>query len=285
MTELYAFGFFIGSVCVLHFCDMESILALPRETVLSVLATIMIAYGGEYGPYMVMKKGDVDARRDFVYMQTVVDGDTFILESGETVRLAEVNAPEVGECGAKEATTMLGKVLAGKPLRLVKDEVGQDSFGRLTRIVVIDSENARARNVIAQEYLAERGLVRYSPHGNRAYQEGIKSAEARAKERLLGIWKACKKENAVREEKEKSPTADAHTPPTDPTCVIKGNVSDNGYGKQYFLPTCRSYDQIKITPDRGEGYYCSEAEAKKAGFMKSGNCGARGALPVYEKGR
>jgi hypothetical protein len=66
---------------------------------------------------------------------------------------------------------------------------------------------------------------------------------------------------------------DEDVPPPNARCTIKGNSSGNGAGRQYFLSTCKNYEQIKVTPSADEQYFCSEAEAKKAGFTKAGTCG------------
>ncbi len=44
----------------------------------------------------------------------VLDGDTFETEFGKRVRLANVNAPEVGKPGADEVTAKLRKLIEGK---------------------------------------------------------------------------------------------------------------------------------------------------------------------------
>ena len=53
---------------------------------------------------------------------------------------------------------------------------------------------------------------------------------------------------------------------------IKGNVSKNGYGKVYFLPGCADYQRVKIDFEKGDMYFCDEAEAFSAGFTKAESC-------------
>jgi hypothetical protein len=165
----------------------------------------------------------------------------------------------------------LWNLLRGQHLRLIGDEINQDKFGRLLRIVQLDGELPESHKVIAQEYLVSRGFARADFHGNRAYQDGIQRYEAEAREAGRGLWKHCKKEL-----KEKAAAqqwwVDEDVPPTDPACTIKGNISASGHGNQYFTSSCRSYSSIKISPKEGERYFCSEAEAKKAGFTRSATC-------------
>lgn len=47
-------------------------------------------------------------------------------------------------------------------------------------------------------------------------------------------------------------------------CRIKGNVSDAG--RIYHLPGSRHYDRTEIDEERGERWFCSEAEAREAGW-------------------
>ncbi|MFK7941631.1 MAG: thermonuclease family protein [Paracoccaceae bacterium] len=47
-------------------------------------------------------------------------------------------------------------------------------------------------------------------------------------------------------------------------CPIKGNISSRG--KIYHTPWSRSYARTRISPTRGERWFCSEAEALAAGW-------------------
>ena len=65
----------------------------------------------------------------------VIDGDTVVLDSGERVRLIGVDAPEVGERGASEATQFVTRLVYGQTVWLEADGNDRDSFGRLRRYV------------------------------------------------------------------------------------------------------------------------------------------------------
>lgn len=56
----------------------------------------------------------------------------------------------------------------------------------------------------------------------------------------------------------------------DQSCNIKGNVSINSREKIYHLPGQENYAATKISPQYGERWFCSEAEAKAAGWRKAG---------------
>lgn len=51
-------------------------------------------------------------------------------------------------------------------------------------------------------------------------------------------------------------------------CEIKGNISSSGE-KIYHVPGQSYYIQTKIDKDAGEKWFCSEQEAKEAGWRKA----------------
>lgn len=53
-----------------------------------------------------------------------------------------------------------------------------------------------------------------------------------------------------------------------PGCDIKGNVTRDG-GRVYHVPGGRFYASTQIDPANGERWFCSEAEAREAGWRKS----------------
>ncbi|MEK7149539.1 MAG: hypothetical protein AAB757_00975 [Patescibacteria group bacterium] len=50
-------------------------------------------------------------------------------------------------------------------------------------------------------------------------------------------------------------------------CLIKGNISSGG--KIYHMPGGQFYDRTVINTSKGEKWFCSEVEAKTAGWRKS----------------
>ncbi len=57
-----------------------------------------------------------------------------------------------------------------------------------------------------------------------------------------------------------------------PTCTIKGNISSPNKEKIYHLPGCASYKATVITTSAGERMFCTEKEARDAGWRKALNC-------------
>ncbi|MEO7417643.1 MAG: hypothetical protein ABI163_11320 [Thermoanaerobaculia bacterium] len=54
-----------------------------------------------------------------------------------------------------------------------------------------------------------------------------------------------------------------------PGCDVKGNISFKSGERIYHLPGQSFYDKTIISPDRGEAWFCTEAEARANGWRKS----------------
>jgi len=52
-------------------------------------------------------------------------------------------------------------------------------------------------------------------------------------------------------------------------CDIKGNVSIETGERIYHVPGQKFYDATRIRADYGERWFCTEAEARRAGWRKS----------------
>jgi hypothetical protein len=53
--------------------------------------------------------------------------------------------------------------------------------------------------------------------------------------------------------------------PRDRSCAIKGNISGKG-ARIYHVPGQRDYERTGIREEKGERWFCSEAEARAAGW-------------------
>lgn len=51
-------------------------------------------------------------------------------------------------------------------------------------------------------------------------------------------------------------------------CDIKGNISRTG-ARIYHVPGDRYYESTRISPPRGERWFCTEAEARAAGWRRA----------------
>lgn len=72
--------------------------------------------------------------------QKVVDGDTFELQNGTTVRLIGINAPGRGDVGNKEATQKLDALVIDIKIYLEYDRYQDDKYGRILAWVWVGCE-------------------------------------------------------------------------------------------------------------------------------------------------
>lgn len=52
-------------------------------------------------------------------------------------------------------------------------------------------------------------------------------------------------------------------------CVIKGNISVTSGERIYHMPSQEYYDATRIDFSKGERWFCSESEARQAGWRKA----------------
>lgn len=177
----------------------------------------------------------------------VRDGDTFLTKEGLIIRLAAVYAPEKELCGGEEATEALKKLIVGKPLYI--KAIFKDKYERLVSYVYTKDE-------YVNEKLLEQGMVYFEV--SEEHSKGLKPAAERAREKKVGIF---------------SEKCTQSTNPEKPECEIKGNVSMDGKGnKMYRYPGCGQYGNTQVQLYRGDRWFCTEEEAKKAGFVKGSDC-------------
>lgn len=203
----------------------------------------------------------------------VIDGDTIEVasETGvQRVRYIGVDTPETVhprrgvECFGQEASNKNKQLVEGKWVRLEKDISTTDRYGRLLRYVYVDDEFVNLA-LIKGGYAS---VVTYPPDVK--YTEVFRTAERAAQREGRGLWgNGCNDWVAP-------PTSPTGIPPTtqvppSPACNIKGNINSEDE-KIYHFPGCKSYDQTVITEATGEQWFCSVAEAVRAGWRVAGNC-------------
>ena len=226
----------------------------------------MLLAGGVTG-YTVIQNRDVDIFESSVHqVQYVVDGDTIDIADDVRIRLLGIDAPERGECGYVESRAFLTQLVAGKPIRIEKDITGADQYDRLLRYVYLPSAAAAADDVLVNDALLRAGHARtlgIAPDNR--YRDLFATAQDQARRAERGLWAICPQ---VDEERERQGDAQ----PTDSRCVIKGNISEKSYGRNYFEPGCPNYNRIKIDLSKGEAFFCTADEAIAAGFTRSASC-------------
>ncbi|WP_392543791.1 thermonuclease family protein [Oryzobacter telluris] len=203
----------------------------------------------------------VPSQAGLVPVVGVVDGDTIkVRVNGETerVRVIGIDTPELAqrECYAQQASSRMQSLVQSTKVRLVRDRTqdDRDRYGRLLRHVQLADGRQVAEVLIAggfgEEYTYDRAY---------AGQADYRAAQAAARRAGKGIWSSgCR-----------APVKAAPVPASGPgRCVIKGNIASDGE-KIYHLPGQQYYDVTKISESKGERWFCSESDARSAGWRKS----------------
>jgi micrococcal nuclease len=144
--------------------------------------------------------GDVtsSAARANAIVVEVVDGDTIEVEIGgdrERVRLIGIDTPETKhprkpiECYGPEASAFTAALLpVGTDIRLERDLVGRDDYGRLLGYVhVVDT------GVFVNREIVRRGFaVPLTIEPNSTYAEAFADDARTAERENVGIWAKCR---------------------------------------------------------------------------------------------
>jgi len=176
------------------------------------------------------------------------------------VRLAGIEAPERDQkckgrgakgwpCGAAAADA-LGKLVRGKTA--VCEVSGKDDQGRPLGVCRVDGKDVADELVRGGHVFAASGL--FSRYG---------SAESEARAAGLGVWRGDGERpgewRAKRWDQAKRASPDG--------CPIKGHVSAEG--RIYVLPWSADYERVKVRANKGERWFCSEQDARAAGWRAS----------------
>lgn len=186
----------------------------------------------------------------------VVDGDTLEI-AGIKYRLHGIDTPEAGQkcsklgggtwkCG-DAATATLVRLTAGKNIDC--DDRGQDDFNRTISV-------CKANGVDINATMVRLGYA----WAFRKFSIDYIEQENEAKSKQLGVWQA-PTQTAEEFRADKWEVAKQVSPRG---CPIKGNISKNG--RIYHAPWSPWYKRTRISLNKGERWFCSEAEALQAGW-------------------
>jgi micrococcal nuclease len=220
-----------------------------------------------------------DTRTSEKYYQVlrIVDGDTIDIAidgKRERVRLIGINTPESVdprksvECFGLEASMRASKLLEGRKIIFEPDgsQDTRDKYGRLLGYIKRDDGLFYNLEIIRDGYAYE-----YTYQSAYKYQDEFKEAEKFARENKRGLWAdgAC----GGKDIKNVPGIGDGASTSggKNPNCTIKGNINSKKE-KIYHLRGCDSYDKTVIDEKTGERWFCSEEEAKSAGWRKALNC-------------
>lgn len=192
----------------------------------------------------------------------IVDGDTLALDDIK-IRLHGIDAPEIAQtcsdmhgaiwtCG-QWSKAALERLATGLVTCVQKDI---DRYGRIVGTCFAQGVDVNAAMVAKGAAFA---YVQYS----RDYI----SQETQARRMAFGMWRSgVQAPSEYRSDKRVTTQARqaAAEIPSPVGCTIKGNISKSGH--LYHLPGSRWYDGTRINEAQGEQWFCSESEAKAAGW-------------------
>ncbi len=197
---------------------------------------------------------------------SVVDGDTLALEGvAQRVRLHGIDAPEgkqsctnaAGQtylCGAKAAQALAG--LIGRNGRVVCRQEDMDRYGR-----IVARCSTRDRVEVNAAMVRSGWAVDYRRYSRGAYAR----QEQAARRDKAGLWEGrfVTPEEWRRGKRMPAGRGDPVIA-VEGTCRIKGNIGQRA--RIYHMPGSAAYDSVRIDTSRGERWFCSEREARDAGW-------------------
>lgn len=202
---------------------------------------------------------------------SVIDGDTIEI-AGERIRFNGIDAPEAAQtcldergqvygCGAASAEFLDDLLATSRPVTCAFVE--WDQYRRFVgNCYLADGRSVNSSLVRAGH------AVDWPRYSNGAYSQDQEAAESEKK----GLWRGpfvmpWNHRTGVRltEPRMFVPLiSDIGTG----ACQIKGNISSDGE-RIYHLPDQMHYSRTKISPSKGERWFCSESEAQAAGWRKA----------------
>lgn len=191
----------------------------------------------------------------------ITDGDSLVV-AGERIRLNGIDAPETAQicldakgaqwrCG-EWATAQLREVTRGA--RLSCTRLDTDRFGRTIATCYANGQD-----------IAEQMVLRGAAVAFRKYATDYVAAERAATRARAGLWAG--RFDQPDDWRAAMRVSEVPQAVSASGCTIKGNISSSG--QIYHLPGQRDYDNTVINERQGERWFCSEAEARAAGWRRA----------------
>ena len=183
----------------------------------------------------------------------IADGDTFTLLTAEKqqvkIRLAEIDAPESGQPYGNKSKQTLSGLIFGKDVRVVVQTT--DRYGRTVGRPYVGDLDICAEMVRTGAAWAYREYLR---------DNGLLTLESEAQAYKRGLWGLSEAQNVPPWEWRRAGDSNQSG-----NCQIKGNINSKG-DRIYHVQGSRSYGATRINESKGERWFCSEAEARAAGW-------------------
>ena len=191
---------------------------------------------------------------------SVTDGDTLRI-GAQKIRLHGIDAPESKQncraggktwrCGAA-ATRALRERIARRPVAC--NERDRDKYGRIVAVCRVRGEDVNG-------WMVSQGwAVAY-----RKYSRDYVTQEASAKSGRRGVWRG---EFVMPSRWRRGERLQAAARSDSGACRIKGNISRSGK-RIYHAPGGQWYERTRIDTSKGERWFCSEAQARAAGWRRA----------------
>jgi endonuclease YncB( thermonuclease family) len=204
--------------------------------------------------------GTAAAESPVIGVASIIDGDTLEIQ-GQRIRLHGIDAPESGQscekdgrqyrCGQQAALALADKI-GRVPIRC--EQLDIDRYKRIVAVCRLGAEDLNG-------WMVRKGwAIAY-----RQYSRDYVDDETAAQAAKAGIWagrfiEPSKWRRGDRLQAGKKPAAVA--------CQIKGNINRSGE-RIFHVPGGRDYGPTRIDESKGERWFCSEDEARKAGWRRS----------------
>lgn len=202
----------------------------------------------------------------------VIDGDSMHVGLAE-VRLHGIDAPEGVQtclnnakrwpCGRRAAQALRGLV-EGRDVAC--DERDRDRYGRVVAV-------CWRGNVEVNAWLVANGWAMAYRRHSRAYIDEESAAEAGRRGIWIGEFEPPWDWREGERLRPSTPEPASETAALDrrtAQCNIKGNISHSSGKRLYHIPGDPDYANTRISAARGERWFCSEAEARAAGWRRAG---------------
>lgn len=191
----------------------------------------------------------------------VLDGDTIEIR-GTRIRLHGIDAAEGGQRCARAggggwdcagaATARLRQLTAGQTVACRQVDI--DRYNRIVAACFVG-------NTDVQEVLVREGLA----WAYRQYSSNYVRAEDAARAQRIGIWQTQTMPPWDWRRQQSAQRSSRNVTPPNERCVIKGNINARGQ-RIYHTPQSPWYDATTVNESRGQRWFCSEAEARAAGW-------------------
>jgi endonuclease YncB( thermonuclease family) len=196
----------------------------------------------------------------------VIDGDTIEID-GHAVQLYGIDAPELGQyceqggdlwaCGSEVALFLKNTVqFKGPPIEC--SPWGEEPTAGGGSELMIGVCQVGPKDVGLA--MVQNGYAMALPDSFPDYRE----AEEQARQAKLGIWRG---DFVPPRQWREGKGAEVRSSDWVRTCSVKGALGPAGE-RIYYVPTDSGYDEVAIDAAKGERMFCSDEEARAAGWTR-----------------